>query len=172
MSIFGNNILGNSIFGHKAADPAPEVPESEPGVQKSDAEWRQELTPEEYHVLRQAGTERPYTGEYWDTHTAGVYQCRACGRELFTSNEKFDSHCGWPSFWAPLADGTVRYIHDRTLGMERVEVRCATCDSHLGHVFDGEGYGTPTDQRYCINSVSLKLVPREDAQVSAPETDA
>ena len=111
-------------------------------------------------MLRQAGTERPYTGEYWDTHTAGVYQCRACGAELFTSKEKFDSHCGWPSFWAPLAEGTVRYIHDRTLGMERVEVRCATCDSHLGHVFEGEGYGTPTDQRYCINSVSLKLVPR------------
>ena len=77
-------------------------------------------------MLRQAGTERPYTGEYWDTHTAGVYQCRACGTELFTSQEKFDSHCGWPSFWAPLADGTVKYIHDRTLGMERVEVRCAT----------------------------------------------
>ena len=112
-------------------------------------------------MLRQAGTERPYTGEYWDTHTAGVYQCRACGAELFTSNEKFDSHCGWPSFWAPLAEGTVRYIHDRTLGMDRVEVRCANCDSHLGHVFEGEGYGTPTDQRYCINSVSLKLVPAE-----------
>lgn len=127
-------------------------------VTRSDAEWRQELTPEEYRVLRQAGTERPYTGEYWDTHTAGVYQCRACGAELFTSNEKFDSHCGWPSFWAPLADGTVRYIHDRTLGMDRVEVRCASCDSHLGHVFEGEGYDNPTDQRFCINSVSLRLV--------------
>ena len=132
-------------------------------TEKSDEQWRQELTPEEYRVLRQAGTERPYTGEYWDTHTSGVYQCRACGTELFTSQEKFDSHCGWPSFWAPLAEGTVRYIHDRTLGMERVEVRCATCDSHLGHVFEGEGYGTPTDQRYCINSVSLKLVSTDDA---------
>ena len=76
-------------------------------------------------MLRQAGTERPYTGEYWDTHTRGVYKCRACGTELFTSNEKFDSHCGWPSFWAPLAEGTVRYIHDRTMGMDRVEVRRA-----------------------------------------------
>jgi len=171
MSIFGNNILGNSIFGNKAADPAPESPAAEPTVQKSDAEWREELTPEEYHVLRQSGTERPFTGEYWDTHTAGVYQCRACGAELFTSNEKFDSHCGWPSFWAPLAEGTVRYIHDRTLGMDRVEVRCATCDSHLGHVFDGEGYGTPTDQRYCINSVSLKLVKQEKPQVSGPGTE-
>ena len=113
-------------------------------------------------MLRQAGTERPYTGEYWDTHTAGVYQCRACGTELFTSKEKFDSHCGWPSFWAPLAEGTVRYIHDRTMGMDRVEVRCAHCDSHLGHVFDGEGYGTPTDQRFCINSVSLRLVKPDE----------
>ncbi len=172
MSIFGNNILGNSIFGNKAAHPAPASPAAEPTVQKSDAEWREELTPEEYHVLRQSGTERPFTGEYWDTHTAGVYQCRACGAELFTSNEKFDSHCGWPSFWAPLAEGTVRYIHDRTLGMERVEVRCATCDSHLGHVFDGEGYGTPTDQRYCINSVSLKLVPQGKPQVSGQGTEA
>jgi peptide-methionine (R)-S-oxide reductase len=159
------SIFGKSVFGNKATDsiPAPagswaEVPE--PAVRKSDDEWRQELTPEEYHVLRQAGTERPYTGEYVDTHTEGVYQCRACGAELFRSNEKFDSHCGWPSFWAPLADGTVRYIHDRTLGMERVEVRCSNCDSHLGHVFSGEGYGTPTDQRYCINSVSLRLAPR------------
>lgn len=138
-------------------------------VEKTEQQWREELSPEEYRVLRQAGTERPYTGEYWDTHTAGVYQCRACGTELFTSREKFDSHCGWPSFWAPLADGTVRYIHDRTLGMERIEVRCAACDSHLGHVFEGEGYGTPTDQRYCINSVSLKLVPAPDA---ASGTDA
>ncbi|MEJ1193650.1 peptide-methionine (R)-S-oxide reductase MsrB [Pseudarthrobacter sp. CCNWLW207] len=159
------SIFGNKIFGNKATDSIREtLPADHPagaGV-KSDAQWRQELTPEEYHVLREAGTERPYTGEYWDTHTSGVYQCRACGTELFTSNEKFDSHCGWPSFWAPLAEGTVRYIHDRTLGMERIEVRCATCDSHLGHVFEGEGYGTPTDQRFCINSVSLKLVPRDE----------
>jgi peptide-methionine (R)-S-oxide reductase len=172
MSIFGNNILGKNIIGTKDAGEASQSPAAGPSVQKSDAEWRQELTPEEYHVLRQAGTERPYTGEYWDTHTAGVYKCRACGTELFTSNEKFDSHCGWPSFWAPLAEGTVRYIHDRTLGMDRVEVRCGTCDSHLGHVFEGEGYGTPTDQRYCINSVSLTLVPREEPQASAPDAEA
>jgi peptide-methionine (R)-S-oxide reductase len=161
------SIFGKSVFGNKVTDSIPAssldtgAGIAEPGVRKSDDEWRQELTPEEYHVLRQAGTERPFTGEYVDTHTQGVYQCRACGSELFRSNEKFDSHCGWPSFWAPLADGTVRYIHDRTLGMERVEVRCANCDSHLGHVFKGEGYGTPTDQRYCINSVSLKLVARD-----------
>ncbi|WP_082575976.1 peptide-methionine (R)-S-oxide reductase MsrB [Arthrobacter sp. Soil762] len=158
------SIFGKGIFENKATDsvpgPAADSVAAEPTYRKSDAEWRQELTPEEYHVLRQAGTERPFTGEYVDTHTEGVYQCRACGTELFRSNEKFDSHCGWPSFWAPLAEGTVRYIHDRTLGMKRVEVRCAHCDSHLGHVFEGEGYGTPTDQRFCINSVSLKLVPR------------
>jgi peptide-methionine (R)-S-oxide reductase len=131
-------------------------------VTKSDEEWRRELTPEEYHVLRQAGTERPYTGKYWDSHTAGVYKCRACGAELFTSKEKFDSHCGWPSFFAPLAEGRVRYLRDGALGMERIEVRCAACDSHLGHVFEGEGYPTPTDQRYCINSVSLTLVPADE----------
>ena len=130
-------------------------------VVKSDQEWRQELTPEEYQVLRQAGTERAFTGEYWDTKQEGVYSCRACGAELFTSSEKFDSHCGWPSFFAPLAEGRVRYLRDSTLGMERVEVRCASCDSHLGHVFEGEGYDTPTDQRYCINSGSLTLRPTE-----------
>ena len=158
MSIFSNRpkVTPVAAPAGSATDSATE--RSTAPAEKTDEQWRQELTPEEYRVLRQAGTERPYTGEYWDTHTAGVYQCRACGSELFTSQEKFDSHCGWPSFWAPLADGTVRYIHDRTLGMERVEVRCANCDSHLGHVFEGEGYGTPTDQRFCINSVSLKLV--------------
>ena len=132
-------------------------------VQKSEEQWRLELTPEEYHVLREGGTEPAFTGKYTFTKTKGVYRCRACGAELFSSDAKFDSHCGWPSFWAPLAEGTVKYIHDRTLGMERVEVRCAACDSHLGHVFEGEGYGTPTDQRYCINSVSLKLVSADDA---------
>ncbi|WP_369047213.1 peptide-methionine (R)-S-oxide reductase MsrB [Sinomonas sp. P10A9] len=130
-------------------------------VQRTDAEWRAQLTPDEYRVLREAGTERAYTGEYWDTHTKGSYRCRACGAELFTSTTKFDSHCGWPSFWAPLADDSVIYLHDRTLGMDRVEVRCATCNSHLGHVFEGEGYGTPMDQRFCINSISLVLVPDE-----------
>jgi peptide-methionine (R)-S-oxide reductase len=128
-------------------------------VIKSEAEWRAQLTSMEYHVLREAGTERAFTGEYTDTKTNGVYRCRACGAELFRSDTKFESHCGWPSFYAPLAEDRVRYIEDSSMFMKRVEVRCATCDSHLGHVFSGEGYGTPTDQRYCINSISLTLEP-------------
>lgn len=130
-------------------------------VVKSDAEWRTRLSPEEFHVLRQAGTERPFTGEYVDTKTEGVYTCRACGAELFRSEAKFDSHCGWPSFYEPSGSEAVVLREDRSLGMARVEVRCATCDSHLGHVFHGEGYATPTDDRYCVNSVSLRLEAAE-----------
>jgi peptide-methionine (R)-S-oxide reductase len=134
--------------------------EQSPRVVKSEQEWRQELTPEEYAVLRQAGTERPFTGEYTDTKTEGVYDCRACGAELFRSDTKFDSHCGWPSFFSPLAGDAVILRSDSSLGMVRTEVVCANCHSHLGHVFEGEGYDTPTDQRYCINSISLRLVPK------------
>ncbi|WKX73092.1 peptide-methionine (R)-S-oxide reductase MsrB [Streptomyces sp. XD-27] len=128
-------------------------------IEKPDEQWRAELTPQEYHVLREAGTERAFTGEYTDTRTAGVYSCRACGAELFRSDAKFESHCGWPSFYDPKDTGAVELIEDRSLGMLRTEVRCARCGSHLGHVFAGEGYPTPTDQRYCINSISLRLAP-------------
>src|SRR4029078_7759297 len=137
-------------------------------VVKSEAEWREQLTPSESRVLREAGTEAPFVGEYTDTKTKGVYRCRACGAELFRSDTKFDSHCGWPSFFTPLAGDAVIERSDYSMGMKRTEVLCANCHSHLGHVFEGEGYGTPTDLRYCINSVSLTLEPDEgDVRVAA-----
>ncbi len=140
------------------------IEQNPPAVEKSDEQWRAELTPEEYAVLRQAGTERPYTGEYTDNHRIGVYACRACGAELFRSREKFDSHCGWPSFFSPLAGDRIIERADTSMGMRRVEVLCANCHSHLGHVFEGEGYQTPTDLRYCINSISLRFTEEPDGQ--------
>jgi peptide-methionine (R)-S-oxide reductase len=133
-------------------------------VTKTDEEWKAELSPQEYAVLRQAGTERPFVGEYTDAKTEGVYACRACGAELFTSETKFESHCGWPSFYSPLAGDSVEFLEDSSLpGRPRVEVRCASCGSHLGHVFEGEGYDTPTDQRFCMNSIAMTLRPTSDA---------
>lgn len=129
-------------------------------VEKTDDQWRAELTAAEFHVLRQAGTERPFSSSYENDPTVGVYTCKGCGTELFRSETKFDAQCGWPSFYEPLAKDRVVYLEDKSLLRERTEVRCATCNSHLGHVFKGEGFDTPTDERYCINGISLKLEPK------------
>lgn len=132
----------------------------EPTVIKTPEQWRAQLDALEYRVLREAATEAPFTGKYTDHHGAGRYRCRACGAELFRSEHKFDSQCGWPSFYTAAAGERVHLLADDSLpGPARTEVRCAACDSHLGHVFSGEGYDTPTDQRWCINSVCLVFEP-------------
>lgn len=129
-------------------------------VSKSDEEWREKLSAEEFAVLRQAATERPWTGELLDEKREGVYRCKGCGAELFRSDAKFDSHCGWPSFYIPTEQDAVVLLKDTSLGMERVEVRCANCGSHLGHVFD-DAPQTPTGDRFCMNSVSLSFEPKD-----------
>jgi len=129
-------------------------------VQKTEEEWREQLTPEEYRVLREAGTERPWSGEYVDTNTVGVYNCRACGAELFRSETKFDAHCGWPSFYDPADIYAVEQRLDESHGMKRIEVLCRSCGGHLGHVFN-DAPEQPSGRRYCINSLSIRHEPKE-----------
>jgi peptide-methionine (R)-S-oxide reductase len=158
----------NSGANMKSEHPTDPLPS--PKITKTDEEWRRTLTPDQYHVLRQAGTERPYGASYeeFKKQGGGTYVCGGCGAELFSSKHKFDSHCGWPSFYDPANAKNVVTRNDFSLGGVRTEVLCAQCGGHLGHVFKGEGYSTPTDTRYCINGVSLKFIPSDGKEDTKP----
>ena len=138
-------------------------------VERTETQWRELLNPQEFRVLREAGTERPFTGALNDEWRPGMYECRGCGNELFAAATKFDAGCGWPSFWEPLREGAVEYLEDTTLGMRRVEVRCARCGGHLGHVFP-DGHGTPTGNRFCMNSASLEFRADDEGEPGDPRS--
>jgi peptide-methionine (R)-S-oxide reductase len=144
----------------KSAASKPATQEDVGRVEKSNEEWKKILSPQQYEVLREKGTERAFTGAYWDNHEKGTYVCAACGLELFSSDTKFESGTGWPSFWQPLTPARVKEAVDNSHGMVRGEIVCARCGGHLGHVFDDGP--KPTGQRYCMNSVSLKFIPAGD----------
>lgn len=162
-----NSTKSTSTALMETAKTPPEAPAEK--IEKSDEEWRKILTPEQYEILRKAGTEPAHSAVYqqFNKQGEGVYYCAGCGAELFSSNEKFDSKSGWPSFYDPSKAKNVSTTTDYKIGVARTEVRCAVCDGHLGHVFEGEGHDTPTDKRYCVNGLALKFVPKKGADEDA-----
>jgi len=152
--------MDNYLLVSDTGEIRDSIPEERPKMKivKTEQEWKRQLTPEQFRICRKKGTERAFTGTYWNSKEKGIYQCVACGQDLFSSETKFESGTGWPSFWAPVSSENVETETDNTLFMHRIEVRCSRCGSHLGHVFDDGPQ--PTGQRYCINSVSLKLIKK------------